>query len=338
MRFHNVSIAGLTYIDAPVVIPTSEIERQLGPTAKRLGIRIDLLTTLTGIEERRFWEPKVQPSEVATLAAEQVIAATGIDPSRVGAIINTSVSKDYIEPSVASLVHGRLQLPSTCMNFDVGNACLAFLNGMEILGTMLERGVIDYGLLVDGESSRQAVEATLARLQSPACDARTFRDNFATLTLGSGAAAAILTRSDLAPYGHRFLGGVSLAATQHSHLCLGQPEEMRTDPTALLVAGVELARQTFALARDQFGWSIDVLDEMILHQVSAAHTDRFIEMLGADPRKVFTVYPQFGNIGPAGIPITLGKARDAGRLRHGSRVALMGIGSGLNCSMMEILW
>jgi len=76
----------------------------------------------------------------------------------------------------------------------------------------------------------------------------------------------------------------------------------------------------------------------VIHQVSAAHTDRFVEMLGADPRKIFAIYPRFGNIGPAAIPITLGKARDAGRLRRGARVALMGIGSGLNCSMMEVVW
>jgi 3-oxoacyl-[acyl-carrier-protein] synthase III len=338
MRFHNVSIAGLAYVDAPLVVPTSDIERQLRPTAERLGIPLDLLTALTGIDERRFWERGVQPSEAATRAAEEAIAAAGIDRGRIGAVVSTSVCKDYIEPSVASLVHGNLRLAPTCMNFDVGNACLAFLNGMETLGMMIEQGAIDYGLVVDGEGSRQAVEATIARLQSPACDARTFRENFATLTLGSGAAAAILARSDLAPRGHRFTGGVSLAATEFNRLCLGQPDEMRTDPTALLTAGLDLARRTFALAAEQLGWSIDALDEIVIHQVSAAHTDRFIEMLDADPRKVFTIYPRFGNIGPAAIPIALGKARDAGRLRRGARVALMGIGSGLNCSMMEIVW
>jgi 3-oxoacyl-[acyl-carrier-protein] synthase III len=338
MRFQNVSIAGLAYVDAPVVVPTGDIERQLWPTAERLGIRLDLLTALTGIDERRFWERGVQPSDAATRAAEEALAAAGVDRGRLGAIVSTSVCKDYIEPSVASLVHGNLRLPATCMNFDVGNACLAFLNGMETLGMMIERGAIEWGLVVDGEGSRQAVEATVARLQGPGCDARVFLDNFATLTLGSGAAAAVLARSDLAPHGHRFLGGVTLAATEHSRLCLGQPEEMRTNPTALLTAGLELARRTFALATEQLGWSADILDEIVIHQVSAAHTARFVEMLGADPRKVFAIYPRFGNIGPAAIPITLGKARDAGRLRRGARVALMGIGSGLNCSMMEVVW
>ena len=283
MRLHQVSLVGLACVDAPVVVPTTDIARELQPTAERLGIRLDLLTGLTGIEERRFWHPGVTPSEVATLAAEAALADAGVDRQQIGVIISTSVCKDYIEPSVAALVHGNLGLPARCLNFDVGNACLAFLNGMELVGAMIERGAVDYGLVVDGEGSREVVEATIARLRLPSCDAQTFRDNFATLTLGSGAAAAVLTRTELAPQGHRFLGGVSLAATEHRRLCVGHPVEMRTDATALLNAGVALAGRTFTLAREQMGWqTARALDELVLHQVSAVHTDKLLEQLGAE--------------------------------------------------------
>ena len=40
----------------------------------------------------------------------------------------------------------------------------------------------------------------------------------------------------------------------------------------------------------------------------------------------------------AAVPIVLSKAAEAGRISKGSRVALMGIGSGLNCSMAEVVW
>jgi 3-oxoacyl-[acyl-carrier-protein] synthase-3 len=338
MRFESVSVLSLAYVDAPVALATADIERQLGPTADRLGIRLDLLTGLTGILERRLWEPGTQPSDVATIAAERALAEAGIDRRRIGILVNTSVCRDYIEPSVAALVHGNLGLDPSCLNFDVSNACLAFLSGMEIVGNMIERGQIDYGLIVDGEGSRFILEETIRRLQQPSCDARMFLDNFATLTLGSGAAAMILARRDLAPHGHPFLGGVSLAATEHNRLCRGQADEMRTDASGLLAAGVELARRTFALARVELGWRPEVLDEVVLHQVSAAHTQKCAETLGVDLSKILAVYPHYGNVGPAAIPLVLGKSRDAGRLRRGDRVALMGIGSGLNCAMMEIRW
>jgi 3-oxoacyl-[acyl-carrier-protein] synthase-3 len=43
-------------------------------------------------------------------------------------------------------------------------------------------------------------------------------------------------------------------------------------------------------------------------------------------------------MGPASIPVTLGKAIEDRQVSQGDRVALMGIGSGLNCSMMEVIW
>jgi 3-oxoacyl-[acyl-carrier-protein] synthase-3 len=224
------------------------------------------------------------------------------------------------------------------MNFDVGNACLAFLNGMEIIGNMIERGQVDYGIVVDGEGSRFVVETTIQRLLASDCDTETFRANFATFTLGSGGAAMVLARSDLAPEGHRLLSDVSLAATQHKDLCRGQLDSMQTDASGLMVAGLNLAAATFEKAKKELGWHPGDLDQFILHQVSAVHTAKLIALLGLDDRKVFKTFPEYGNVGPAAIPITLSKALEADRINKGDRIALMGIGSGLNCTMMEVLW
>ncbi len=338
MKFQNVSIMGLAHVDAPQRVTSAELETQISPILERIQARTDIIQSLTGIMARRFWEPDRQPSDAATMAAEKAISDAGIDKSQIGILLNTSVCRDYIEPSVACLVHGNLGLGPECMNFDVGNACLAFLNGMEIIGNMIERGQIDYGIVVDGEGSRFVVETTIKRLLSSDCDEKTFRDNFATFTLGSGGAAMVLARSDLAPEGHQFLGGVSLAATEHKDLCRGQVDNMQTDASALLVAGLQLAGATFNKARKELGWNPEDLDQFILHQVSAVHTAKLIELLGLDDRKVYKTFPEYGNVGPAAIPITLSKALDADRIHKNDRVALMGIGSGLNCAMMEVLW
>ena len=49
-----------------------------------------------------------------------------------------------------------------------------------------------------------------------------------------------------------------------------------------------------------------------------------------------TTFPTRGNIGPASVPFTLAEEQDA--LVDGDRVLLMGIGSGLNASCLEIAW
>jgi len=338
MQFKNVVIQSLSAVDAPVEMSSAEICEQLRPATERLGLRSGLIEELSGIRARRFWDNGTQPSDAATLAALQAIKEADIDKDKIGVLINTSVCRDYLEPSTACLVHGNLGLHERCLNFDIGNACLAFLNGMDVAARMIERGEVEYALIVDAESSRPITEATIERLLQPGVEEAQFRAEFASLTLGSGAAAMVMCRRELAPRGHSYLGGVTRAATQFNRLCYGQMDRMVTDTRTLLTEGLKLATKTFAAARDKLGWVVGELDQFIIHQVSKAHTDSLMKVLGLDPEKIYRIYPELGNIGPAAVPIALAKAVATGRIKRGNRVALLGIGSGLNCSMAEIVW
>jgi 3-oxoacyl-[acyl-carrier-protein] synthase-3 len=115
-------------------------------------------------------------------------------------------------------------------------------------------------------------------------------------------------------------------------------DQMVTDTSSLLAEGLKLAEQTFAAAGSALGWAGVTLDEYVLHQVSRVHTDALLELLGIDPARALTTYGEYGNVGPAAVPLTLSKLAEAGRLTRGARVGLLGIGSGLNCAMAEIVW
>ena len=338
MLFQHVAIAGLAHIDAPRRLSSDEINARLKPTLDRLGIKTDVLGDIAGIHARRLWDGDVQASDAATLAGVKALGDAGIDPDKVGLLVNTSVSRDYLEPSTASIVSGNLGLPDTCQNFDVANACLAFINGMDIASRMIERGEIEYALVVDGETADLAYEKTIERLTRADATEEQFRNELATLTLGSGAAAMVMSRSELTPDAPRYKGGVTKAATEWNKLCRGNLDRMVTDTRMLLIEGVKLAQKTFVAAKIALGWAVDELDQFVIHQVSQVHTQAFIKAFGIDPKKVLTIFGEHGNIGPASVPIVLSKLREMGRLKKGDRVALLGIGSGLNCSMAEVVW
>ncbi len=338
MLFQHVAIAGLAHIDAPRQLTSAEINDRLKPTLDRLGIKANVLEDIAGIRSRRLWDDGVEASDAATLAGVKALADAGIDPSRIGLLVNTSVSRDYLEPSTASIVCGNLGLSDTCQNFDIANACLAFLNGMDIASRMIERGEIDYALIVDGETANLAYEKTLARMASPDLTEDEFRNEMATLTLGCGAAGMVLARAELAPGAPRYRGGVTRAATQWNSLCRGNLDRMVTDTKMLLIEGMKLAAKTFVAAKLALGWVVEEVDEFVIHQVSKVHTQAMVEAFGIDPKKVLTIFGEHGNIGPASVPIVLSKLREMGRLKKGDRVALLGIGSGLNCSMAEVVW
>ncbi len=241
LTHRNVGVLAVEAVDAPEVVTSAWIDDQLAETYERTGLKPGTLTDLAGIEERRWWPEGVTFDEAAAMAGRAALDAAGIDPQRVGMLISTSVCKHHLEPSVACAVHHRLQLAPSCLNFDVGNACLGFINGMQIAAAAIDAGPIDYALIVDGEGSRYTQETTIDRLQQPTTEAADVFAEFASLTLGSGAAAAVLCRFDEHPEAHRLVGGIARSGTQHHELCVGDLDRMTTDTHGLLVAGLDLA-------------------------------------------------------------------------------------------------
>jgi hypothetical protein len=70
----------------------------------------------------------------------------------------------------------------------------------------------------------------------------------------------------------------------------------------------------------------------------ATLADAVVRTLEVPDERALKVYPELGNIGAAGVPITLAKALEQGRVQDGDLVALMGIGSGLNVAMLGVRW
>lgn len=300
----------------------------------RLKLPTGLLQRVAGVYERRNWGPNETFDDAAVKAGKIALRDAGIRPSDVGLLINTSVTRKHLEPSVAVRIHHGLGLPSSAINFDIANACLGFVNGMTLAAQLIDSGQIKYAVIIDGEDADEIQTNTIGRLGRPGIKRKDFMSEFASLTLGSGAAAAVLGPADAHPTGHRILGGVTRAATQFNGLCVGSVDGMFTDAKALLKGGMELVVSAWTEAKRDWSWSN--MDRYIVHQVSDVHTNAIVKATGMDKTRVPLTYPTLGNVGPASIPITL--SQEASKLQPGNRVLLMGVGSGLNTAMMELVW
>ena len=333
-RLGNTTILSVCAVEAPIVVPSAAFDERLSTTYERVGMKSGVLAQLAGVIERRWWPTDVSFADAAAMAGAKALAEAGIIPAQVGIMINTSVSREYLEPSTAVAIHHQLGLPTSCLNFDLANACLGFVNAIQLAGTMIDSGQADYAVVVDAEGSRYTQEVTLGRLEAEDATAADLRSQFATLTLGSGAAAVVLGRADRHPEGHRVVGGVSRAGTEHHDLCVGDLDRMRTDTRRLFEAGLALAMDTWADAKAEFDWQD--IDWFVAHQTSVVHIRAMASALGVDPSRFPLTLPHYGNMGPAAVPFTL--ARHADQLRSEDRILLLGIGSGLNTSYAEIIW
>jgi 3-oxoacyl-[acyl-carrier-protein] synthase-3 len=334
-HFTNTAILAVQAIDAPEVVTSASLDERLGETYDRVGLRPGMLERVVGIRERRWWPEGFSFVEGAVAAGAKAIGESGVDPARIGFMVNTSVSRRFLEPSTAVSIHHGLGLPASCRNFDITNACLGFVNGIELAALMIDSGAVEYALVVDSEDCRSVNENTIARLSAEAATADDVMNQFAALTLGSGAVAMVLGPADVHPEGHRVVGSVTRASTDHHELCIGDNDYMYTDLKGLLEAGLQLSEDLWRDAAAEFDWA-GGMDRYVIHQVSQVHTAAMCERLGVDPQRVPKTFPTRGNIGPASVPFTLAGVAD--ELEDGDRVLLMGIGSGLNASILEIRW
>ena len=350
MRYSRVYIEAIGYELPPVVVTSDEIEAKLKSLYDTLHIPPGQLEALTGIVERRWWDPGYPLSEGAAAAAKHALCGSSVRPNDLDVLVYAGVCRELFEPATACRVASRIGVSSDAAVYDVSNACLGVLNGMVDIANRIELGQIRAGMVVSCETSREINDIMIDKmLKARSMDS--FKDSLATLTGGSGAVAVILTDGSFTgPKRRRLVGGVTQNAPQFHSLCrwgietLGSlaPSQfhqfMATDSIAVLKHGVELGLKTWKAFTRKIGWREEQVDKVICHQVGASHRLSVLGALGIDVKKEFSTYSHLGNIGTVSLPLTAALAEERDFLKAGDRVGFLGIGSGLNCLMLGVEW
>lgn len=344
MRFRHACIESLQTVLPGETWTSDRIEEQLRPVYERLKLPFGRLELMTGIKSRRMWPVGTRPSDASAMAGRAVLEKSSLQAAQVEAFMHCAVSRDMLEPATASFAHHKIGLGPRAQVFDLSNACLGFLNGLVTLGAMIDAGQIRCGMVAAGENGRPLVEQTLRQLLNPALNRNDIKPFFANLTIGSGAVAAMVCHEDLLPPGpkHRLVAGAAMAATRHSELCQGDTAggglQMQTDSEQLLLAGVQVALDTWNLFETETGWGRGTPDRFICHQVGSTHRRKLYETVGLDLTRDFSTFETLGNTGSAALPTALALAVEEGAVRSGDKVALLGIGSGINSLMLAVEW
>lgn len=346
MQYENVCLESLGYTIPEEIVTSEEIEQRLAPLYERLRLPAGRLELITGVRERRFWAPGTLPSDISILSCNQAIHDGGIDKNRIGALVHGSVCRDHLEPATACRVHNGVGLSQDCMIYDTSNACLGILNGMIQVANMIELGQIQAGLVVGTEGSRQLVETTIDSLNRDTSLTRSkIKTAIASLTIGSASCAVLLTHRTISQTNNRIQSAVVHANTQYHKLChSGQDEAaadgmaplMTTDSESLMREGIATGKQAFDKFLAESGWTLTDIEKSFCHQVGTTHRKLMLESLGIPLEKDFLTVDWLGNTGSAALPTTLALGLEQGFVQPNDRVALLGIGSGINSLMMGV--
>ena len=348
MRYSKVCLESFGYVLPDEIITSDELEHQLQPLYSRLKLPEGRLELITGIRQRRFWPAGMLPSQKSVASGQWAMEAADLDPAMIGALIHGSVCRDYLEPATACSVHHGLGLAPSCVIYDTSNACLGLINGMLQIANMIELEQISAGLVVGTESSRQLIETTIASLNSDESLTRqTIKPAFSSLTIGSGSCAILLVHERLSRTGNHLLGTAVKSNTSCHDLCQsdrdnavgsGMQPLMETDAEQLMAEGIRIGVEAFADFLAANDWTHRDIDRAFCHQVGSTHRRLMLESIGLSEEIDYATFPALGNTGSVALPITMAIAADDGILDDGGRLAMLGIGSGINCLMIGCHW
>ena len=350
-RFKHVCIEAVAVHLPKKEVTSAALEDLLAPIYDRLKIPFGTLERLTGIKTRRFWDATVRPSEAATAVAKQVLEKVNHLRDHIKALFNCSVTRDYFEPATAAIVHRNLNLDEQSVVMDISNACMGFVNGIMMLGNLIESGAVKAGVLVSGENVASMVDSSVNYiLGKENIDRDELIKLLPTFTLGCAAVAFVMCHDSISATQHHILGGVARSATQFNDLCEGNGDHsffqsnkdfnpiMYTESSKIISNAAKLGARTWKDTSEVLGWNRDDIDHIFCHQVGRQVNEAFYEEMGLDIQKEHTIYQKYGNLVSAALPVAFAEGVVDKDVKKGDKILLTGFGSGLNSLFVGVEW
>lgn len=302
------------------VVTNAELEARIDTTDEWIRSR-------TGIRERRFADPAQASSDLGIVAAERVLADAGIAAAELDMLIVPTSTPDHLLPSTAAIVADGVGAGNAAA-FDLLAACSGFVYGLAQATAMIEAGLARNVMVLGAETFSRILD---------------FQDRSTCILFGDAAAGALLVADDTGE-AHGFLG-FDLGADGTGADDLVVPaggsrlpsHELTTREDAFLhMEGREVFRfatrvmeESTSRLLDALDLPVERIDVLVPHQANVRIIDHAVERLGIDPERVFSNLDRYGNTSAASIPLALAEARDAGMLRPGGLVLMVGFGAGL---------
>jgi len=284
----------------------------------------------TGIVTRTRAVPGTTAIELATDAAAEAIAKSGVDPQQIDAVIIATVSNPKQTPSVAAIVADRVGA-NPAAAFDINAACAGFAYGVAQADALIRAGAAHYAVVVGAEK--------LSDIVDPA-------DRSISFLLGDGAGAVVIGPSDFAGIGPTVWGsdgskadavGMNHTLTDFRDGLTPWPTLRQEGPTVFRWAVwemVKVARQALEAA----GVEASDLAAFVPHQANMRIIDEFAKQLKLpDTVVIGRDIETTGNTSAASIPLATHRLLQEHPELSGGLALQIGFGAGLVFSAQVVV-
>ena len=324
----RAAIAGVATYVPDRVVTNAELARTLDTSD-------DWIVTRTGIRERHVGAPGETTSVMGAAAVRRLMAARGLGPDDVDALIVATVTPDMLFPATACLIQDQVGLRNV-WGFDVSAACSGFLyaltTGAQFVASGVHRRVIVVG----------------ADLMSSIIDPQ---DRTTAVLFGDGAGAVLLEQAEpgfgILDFLHRVDG------SGRSELMMPAGGSMRPASVATVVGREHYLKQNgrtvFKFAVSQMAATVEQLLQrngltaadlavVIPHQANQRILDATAQHLGLPPERMASVISRYGNTTAATLPLALEDILLSDRLQRGELAVFVAVGAGFTVGATLMRW
>lgn len=304
--------------------------------AKVVDTSDEWVQSRTGIRERRIADPEVATSDLATEAALKALEKSGIKAEDIDLIIMATSTPDFSAfPATACMVQKNIGARKAAA-FDIETACSGFVYSLVIANQFIATGMYKYCLVIGAEVFSRIID---------------WSDRNTCVLFGDGAGAAVigpaegeegLLSSTLGADGDggKFLdvyaGGTRMPVTPE--VLEKKLNTIRMDGSEVFKFAVRIMESASISALGKIGLTAEDIDYLVPHQANIRIVGAAAKRLGLPLDKVAVNLDKYANTSAASVPIALDEALEAGKIKPGDIVVMVGFGAGLTWGAAVLRW
>jgi 3-oxoacyl-[acyl-carrier-protein] synthase-3 len=285
------------------------------------------IVSRTGIIERRVCVG-VTTLDLAYQAAVSALSDAGLAPNNIDIVICSTISGNYITPSLACCVIEKLGIE--CPAFDISAACPGFTYALDIADAYISSGKANNVLIVSAERISGLVDWT---------------DRSSCVLFGDGAAACVATQGGALKYSRLTASGgaetLCMPASTGYNPFTGdtvKPGYIQMQGPQTFKFAVKTAEAEIRRALETLGLDFDSVDYFIMHQANKRIIESVRTKLNQPEGKFPVNIDRYGNTSSATIPLLLDQMRTDGFIKKGSTLVLTAFGAGNTAGTCVLVW
>ncbi|MFI9411761.1 beta-ketoacyl-ACP synthase 3 [Nocardia gamkensis] len=324
----NVAMLGIGAYRPKRLVSNAEVCEVLDSTDEWIYER-------TGVRNRRWISGEETLRSIAAAAGERAIVNSGVDRSKIGAVILATSSWLTLTPHGAPQVAYDIGMNGVAA-FDLTSGCGGFGYGLGVAADMIRSGSAEYVLLIGAETMTVGLDPT------DRGTAMIFGDGAGAVVVGPSDengisptvwgsdgenAAAIMQDIDFLEYMHR---AQSMQGMDPAVDPVGRMSLRMEGPRVFRWAAVTLPR-ALSTALEISGVAKEDIEVFVPHQANARINELMKKNLGlADDIPMANDIENTGNTSAASIPLAIEEMLVTGKAKGGQTALLLGFGAGLS--------